>query len=524
VRVFQTIAGLQTYLREAGRGKTIGLVPTMGALHDGHGSLIKRAVAETDLVVLSIFVNPLQFGPQEDLARYPRTFDGDRQLAESLGVAVIFAPTVESLGIVTATNDKPQQTTVLPPAAMTEVLCGAYRPGHFQGVATIVTKLFTIICPDLAYFGEKDAQQLAIIRQLVKDLNLTVTIRGCSIVRSPSGLALSSRNQYLSDQQQQAAAILFRSLQAAVNTYQTGERRVGAILDTAQKLLATVPTVKLQYLELVDAVTLTPIADYLTDKTPALLAIAAYVGDTRLIDNVMLKTRSPIIAIDGPAGAGKSTVTRQVADRLGLTYLDTGAMYRAIAWLIWDQKIDPDDSAAIAEQTSQAQIELIPRPAPQLTGVKVNGQDVSDAIRTPEVTQLVSAIAAQAAVREKLLHLQRAYGEQGGVVAEGRDIGTKVFPDAELKIFLTASVAERARRRFKDFQAQGKTDIDLKTLEADIAHRDHLDSTRAIAPLTKAANAVEIVTDGLSIDQVIGKIIDLYQNLAEEKIDLTFCN
>jgi pantoate ligase/cytidylate kinase len=485
----------------------------MGALHGGHGSLIKRAVAETDLVVLSIFVNPLQFGPQEDLARYPRPFDGDRQLAKSLGVAVIFAPTVASLGISTDPNGNSHQTTVLPPPEMTEVLCGAHRPGHFQGVATIVTKLFTIICPDVAYFGEKDAQQLAIIRRLVQDLNLTVTIRGCPTVRSPSGLALSSRNQYLSETEKQDAAVIFRSLQRAVTVYHQGERRVREVLNVVKQTLGTVPTVKLQYLELVDAATLTPIADTIPDHRPVLLAIAAHVGQTRLIDNVMLKTRSPIIAIDGPAGAGKSTVTRQVADRLGLTYLDTGAMYRAIAWLIWEQNIDPQDQAAVAEQTSQAEIELIPRPAPQLTGVKVNGQEVSDAIRTPEVTSLVSAIAAQAAVREKLLHLQRAYGERGGVVAEGRDIGTHVFPDAELKIFLTASVAERARRRFNDFQSQGKTNIDLKTLEADIAHRDHLDSTRAIAPLTKAADAIEMITDGLSIDQVIGNIIALYQNL-----------
>ncbi|MEB3229290.1 MAG: bifunctional pantoate--beta-alanine ligase/(d)CMP kinase, partial [Synechocystis sp.] len=502
VRVFQTIAGLQTYLRETGRGKTIGLVPTMGALHAGHGSLIKRAVAETDLVVLSIFVNPLQFGPQEDFSCYPRSFDGDRQLAASLGVAVIFAPTIASLGMAADPEGNSHQTTVLPPASMTDVLCGVYRPGHFQGVATIVTKLFTLICPDVAYFGEKDAQQLAIIRRLVKDLNLTVTIRGCPIVREASGLALSSRNQYLSEAEKQAATVLFRSLQGALAVYTQGERQVTVIFDAAKQILATVPTVKLQYLEMVNAVTLTPITNVLTDKTPALLAIAAYVGDTRLIDNVMLKTRSPIISIDGPAGAGKSTVTRQVADRLGLTYLDTGAMYRAIAWLIWDQNIDLKDQATIAEYASQAEIELIPRPAPQLTGVKVNGQDVSDAIRTPEVTQRVSAIAAQAAVREKLLHLQQAYGEQGGVVAEGRDIGTHVFPDAELKIFLTASVAERARRRFKDFQAQGKTDIDLNTLEAEIAERDHLDSTRAIAPLRKASDAIEVITDGLTIEQV----------------------
>lgn len=507
MRVFQTIAGLQTYLRQVGRGKTIGLVPTMGALHPGHASLIRRAVAETDVVVLSIFVNPLQFGPQEDFAQYPRTFEGDRQLAESLGVTVIFAPTVETLAL------QADQTQVTPPEGMTQGLCGAYRPGHFAGVATIVTKLFTIVCPDVAYFGEKDAQQLAIIRRLVRDLNLTVEIRGCPIVREPSGLALSSRNQYLTEAQKQDATVLFRGLQAALAVYQAGERQVALIRQAALAIMATVPTVKLQYLELVDAHTLAPLLENLPENTPALLAIAAYVGETRLIDNVMLKTRQPIIAIDGPAGAGKSTVTRQVADRLGLTYLDTGAMYRAIAWLTWSQNIAIEDEAAIAEATSQAQIELISRPAPQLTGVKVNGEDVSDAIRTPEVTRLVSAIAAQAAVRAKLLHLQRGYGEQGGVVAEGRDIGTHVFPNADLKIFLTASVAERARRRFKDFQAQGQTPIDLATLEAEIAERDHLDSTRAIAPLKKAADAVEVITDGLSIDAVIQQIIDLYQNL-----------
>ncbi|MEY2984006.1 MAG: Pantoate--beta-alanine ligase / Cytidylate kinase, partial [Cyanobacteriota bacterium] len=441
------------------------------------------------------------------------TWERDCQFAESLGVTVIFAPTLQTLGLAVVGNDQSRSTTVMPPVSMTNVLCGVYRPGHFQGVATIVTKLFTIVCPDVAYFGEKDAQQVAIIRRLVSDLHLTVAIRCCPIVREPSGLALSSRNQYLSESQQQEAGVLFQSLQRAVAVYQQGERHAETLINTAKNILATVPTVKLQYLELVEAVTLTPITADLPDHTPALLAIAAYVGDTRLIDNVMLNMRQPIIAIDGPAGAGKSTVTRQVADRLGLTYLDTGAMYRAIAWLTWEQNIDPHDHAAVAEQTSQAEIELISRPAPQLTGVKVNGLDVSEAIRTPAVTQRVATIAAQGAVRQTLLNLQRAYGKQGGIVAEGRDIGTHVFPDADLKIFLTASVAERARRRWQDFQAQGKTDITLNALEAEIAQRDHLDSTRAIAPLKRAADAIEVVTDGLTIDQVIEKIITLYRSV-----------
>ncbi len=509
VKVFRTVAGLQTYLLQEGRGKTVGLVPTMGAFHRGHGSLMERAVAETDLVVLSIFVNPLQFGPQEDLDQYPRNFDGDRQWAESLGVGVIFAPQPGDLGIGTING----QTTVLPPPAMVEVLCGAYRPGHFQGVATIVTKLFTIVCPDVAYFGEKDAQQLAIIRRLVRDLNLTVTIRGCPTVREESGLALSSRNQYLTVEQQEQAGVLYRSLQAAQEKYRLGDRQKLSLIATARAMLATEPAVKLQYLELVEANTLQPIAEEIPPQTTLLMAIAAHVGQTRLIDNLMLNARLPIIAIDGPAGAGKSTVTRQVADGLGLTYLDTGAMYRAIAWLILDQQVNPTDEAAVAELTSSANIELIPRPAPALTGVKVNGQDVSNDIRTPAVTQLVSAIAAQAAVRQKLLTLQQSYGVQGGVVAEGRDIGTKVFPDAELKIFLTASVQERARRRFKDFQAQGNNGVNLAQLEADIAQRDHLDSTRAIAPLQKAVDAIEIITDDLAIAEVVAKIISLYKKI-----------
>lgn len=509
VQVFRTIAGLQTYLRQAGRGKTVGLVPTMGSLHAGHGSLLKRAVAEMDLVVLSIFVNPLQFGPGEDLEKYPRDFDGDRQWAESLGVAVIFAPTVTDLGI----DAKGDQTTVLPPPAMTEVLCGAHRPGHFQGVATIVTKLFTIVCPDVAYFGAKDAQQLAIIRRLVQDLNLTVTIRSCATVREESGLAMSSRNQYLSPIEKEQATVLYRSLQAAQQRYRQGDRQVSALLTATQDVLDAEPSVQVQYLQLVEADTLQPITGTLPDQNPVLMAIAAYVGSTRLIDNLVLNHRLPIIAIDGPAGAGKSTVTRQVADGLGLTYLDTGAMYRALAWLILDQGIAPEDEPAVAELTSGAEIELMPRPAPQLTGVKVNGQDVSDAIRTPAVTQLVSTIAAQGAVRAKLLKLQRKYGDQGGIVAEGRDIGTQVFPNAELKIFLTASVQERARRRLKDFEAQGNQAVDLAQLEADIAHRDHLDSTRAIAPLQKAVDAVEIITDNLTIAEVVETIIELYKKI-----------
>ncbi len=503
MRCFETIAGLQTYLTIEGQNKRIGFVPTMGALHQGHASLITKAVEETDLVVVSIFVNPLQFGPQEDLSRYPRSLDADCQMAETLGVAVVFAPTAQELGLVSQ-NVK---TLVVPPIALTETLCGQHRPGHFSGVATIVSQLFNIVRPGVAYFGEKDAQQLAIIRHLAQDLHFPLEIKSCPTVRDATGLALSSRNQYLSSQERQDVTAIYRGLQRANANFLAGERDGKRLLQAIANELASISSLKLQYLELVDPQNLQPLERI---ESVGLIALAAYVGSTRLIDNLLLRQRQPIIAIDGPAGAGKSTVTRQVADRLGLIYLDTGALYRAIAWLVLSSGVSAEDAAAVAELVSQAQIELIPRPMPQLTGVKVHGQDISNAVRTPEVTQLVSAIAAQKAVRDKLLEIQRRYGDEGGLVAEGRDIGTHVFPDAELKIFLTASVAERARRRYQDFLAQGKPDIDLAQLEKDIAQRDYLDSTRDLAPLKRAIDAIEVETDHLTIEAVIAKILALY--------------
>lgn len=244
-----------------------------------------------------------------------------------------------------------------------------------------------------------------------------------------------------------------------------------------------------------------------TIEEAGLLAIAAYVGSTRLIDNMILRVRQPIIAIDGPAGAGKSTVTRQVAKALNLTYLDTGAMYRAIAWLVLHSETPIEDESAIAELVSQATIEFIRSSDGKPPQVMINGENVTAAIRTPQVTAFVSQISAQAAVRAKLVSYQQEMGKLGGIVAEGRDIGTNVFPDAEVKIFLTASVEERARRRLLDFQAQGQDNIDIQQLEQDIQQRDDQDSHRTIAPLRQAIDAIELNTDGLSIQEVTDKII-----------------
>ena len=493
VLLLQSIAELRTYRQQV--NNSMGFVPTMGGLHVGHRSLIDRARRENDTVIVSIFVNPLQFGPNEDFGQYPRMLDRDRALCEDAGVDAIFAPSVEEMNAGNTT------TLVVPPPEMTSVLCGATRTGHFQGVATIVTKLLNLVRPDRAYFGRKDAQQLAIIRRFVADLNIPVDIVPCPIVREASGLAFSSRNQYLSAEDKENAAALSGSLQRAEEAFWQGERRSDRILEIVRTELADVPQLELEYVELVHPDTLTPLE---TIEERGLLALAARVGSTRLIDNVLL--RQPIVAIDGPAGVGKSTVARQVARQLGVVYLDTGAMYRAIAWLALDRGLAVDDEPVIAEAIEQCHLRLEPNTESGGCRVWMDDREITDEIRTPEVTAQVSAVAALGSVRRFLVRQQQEYGRARGLVAEGRDIGTHVFPQAEVKIFLTASVAERARRRHKDLVERGYS-ISLDELENSIAERDEKDSTRAIAPLQKAEDAVEICTDSLSVSEAIDAIL-----------------
>ena len=531
MRLFTTIAALRCYLnlqKSAASHLQIGLVPTMGALHSGHLSLIQRARQENAIVLVSIFVNPLQFGPTEDFQDYPRNFEQDRLLCEQAGVDAIFAPSatemfgnqgVDSLRDSFASRPETEKTAqkqieiqlssltqVVPPPAMTSVLCGKSRPGHFQGVAAIVTKLLSLVQPTKAYFGQKDAQQLAIIRKLACDFNLPVEIVGCPIAREESGLAMSSRNQYLTTEQKQQACVLYRALQQASKTFASGDRTSAAALAIARAEVAGEPEVKLEYAELVDPDTLTPLQ---VVETSGLLAVAARVGSTRLIDNIIFRNRRPIVAIDGPAGAGKSTVTRQSAKVLGLCYLDTGAMYRALTWLALKTNTPMSDECAIAELVSCSYLEY--NLDPGSLSLKINGEDVTEAIRSLEVTSRVSEMAAISVVREFLVDEQRRCGIEGGIVAEGRDIGTNVFPDAEVKIFLTASVQERARRRLLQLKETDRANISLAQLEEDIALRDSKDSTRKIAPLRKAADAVEIQTDNLTVDEVIDRIVGLYQ-------------
>jgi pantoate ligase / CMP/dCMP kinase len=261
----------------------IGFVPTMGALHLGHQSLIDRARQENTQVIVSIFVNPLQFGANEDLDRYPRQLELDQAMCEQAGVDVLFIPTATSMGLDLSMNDV--ITQVIPPPKMIGGLCGRSRVGHFQGVATIVTKLLNIVRPDRAYFGEKDAQQLAIIRRIVKDLNLSVEIVGCPTLRAESGLALSSRNQYLSAAGKSQAPVIYRSLQQAALLVANGERDVQSLLMAVTTELDTTPEFQLEYLELVESQTLQPIK--ILDR-PALIAIAGRIENTRLIDNMMI--------------------------------------------------------------------------------------------------------------------------------------------------------------------------------------------------------------------------------------------
>lgn len=261
-------------------GKRIGFVPTMGALHEGHLSLVRAARAATDVVVASIFVNPTQFGPNEDLAKYPRSFERDCQMLDREGVEFVFAPTVEEMYRAGA-------ATWVTVEEMSGKLDGRSRPGHFRGVTTVVSKLFHAVEPDQAFFGQKDVAQVAIIRRMVRDLNFAVEIVVCPIVREVDGLAMSSRNAYLDSEQRKQALVLHRSLKRVQQMADAGERDAGKLIAAGRDVLAQEPLVRLDYFEVVNPDTLEAVSDI---SAGALVAVAAYVGTTRLIDNVVLKS------------------------------------------------------------------------------------------------------------------------------------------------------------------------------------------------------------------------------------------
>jgi pantoate--beta-alanine ligase len=279
MKILQNINDMRAAVRAAcGENRRLGFVPTMGALHEGHLSLLRGAKSQTDVVAASIFVNPTQFGPNEDFAKYPRTFERDCALLKNEGVDLLFVPSTEEMypkGAVTWVTVE----------GLSDKLCGRSRPGHFRGVTTVVSKLFHIVEPDMAFFGQKDAVQLVLIRRMVSDLNMPVEIVGCPIVREEDGLAMSSRNAYLSAKERQSALALNHSLQEIKERFDAGERDSEKLISAGMKIFRREPSARLDYLEIVHPETLDPVPSV---TGAALVAAATFVGTTRLIDNIML--------------------------------------------------------------------------------------------------------------------------------------------------------------------------------------------------------------------------------------------
>jgi pantoate--beta-alanine ligase len=278
MQVLTTVAAMRAACRAVRqRGQTLGFVPTMGALHAGHLALIKTARAQCDVVAASIFVNPKQFGPNEDFAKYPRMFEQDCALLEAEGTELVFAPQAEEMY-------RPGASTMVEVESVSDRLDGVSRPGHFRGVATVVAKLFHIVAPDRAFFGQKDAAQVAVLRRMARDLNFDLELVVCPTVREADGLALSSRNRYLSPPERAQALVLSRAMNAMLAAYQAGERTAVRLLEIGREVMATEPQVRIDYLTVVDADTLLPLE---SASAGAMAAVAAHVGATRLIDNML---------------------------------------------------------------------------------------------------------------------------------------------------------------------------------------------------------------------------------------------
>jgi pantoate--beta-alanine ligase len=281
-QLFRSIAPLRQYLANVRRqGKRIGFVPTMGALHEGHLSLVRASKAETDCTVVSIYVNPTQFGPTEDFARYPRNLERDLELLAAEQVEAVFAP--DDLEMY-----PPGYNTWVEVKGISEPLEGQCRPGHFRGVATVVLKLFNIVQPDVAYFGAKDYQQSLVVRQLIRDLHLPIELKVLPTVREPDGLAMSSRNSYLNPDARQRACVLWKSLRLAQEMVDRGEKNPATIMEAMQQLILTVPGTAIDYVALVDPETLAPVTEL---SGPTLAAVAVRLEGTRLIDNLLLTPR-----------------------------------------------------------------------------------------------------------------------------------------------------------------------------------------------------------------------------------------
>ncbi|WP_269609018.1 bifunctional pantoate--beta-alanine ligase/(d)CMP kinase [Prochlorococcus marinus] len=507
-KIFQTNAELREWLSK--QNSAIIFIPTMGGLHPGHQYLIqkakKRKTKKIQIILVSIFINPLQFGKDEDYKKYPKNISQDAELAFNAGADAIWAPDYFEV----FPGGENSHFKIQVPQTLHDRLCGAERPGHFDGVATVIIRLIRIIRPEKLILGEKDWQQLIIIRKLFQELSIPIKIESYSTQRDQSGFAYSSRNSYLSDSERVNAQSLPKAIQIAKTEFEKDKiinlRKIASILKENN--------LKIEYLKVVDPFSLKETENI---NRLCLLAAAVKCGSTRLIDHTFLMQRKPIIAIDGPAGAGKSTVTKAFAKQLGFIYLDTGAMYRAVTWLIISNAINPSDQAEIKNNLKDSKLEFKNSSLGEQK-ILINNIDVTEKIRSPKVTSMVSEIAKQQYVRDLLTKQQQVIGEEGGLVAEGRDIGTAVFPNADIKIFLTATPKERAKRRSIDLEKRGYEYSSIEDLEKEIEERDKQDSEREIAPLKKAHDAVEICTDGMNIEEVLEELIYIFRSKIPEEV------
>ena len=487
----------------------INFIPTMGNLHYGHQKLISTAKSDnSNFNLISIFINPLQFDNKSDLENYPRTIDNDIKISFLNGADAIFIPSTEDIY---PPNNK-NITFLKASIELSSTLCGLKRIGHFDGVCTVVYRLLDLIKPKNLYLGEKDWQQLLILKNLVLTKKLNIAIKSIPTQRDLDGIPLSSRNEHLSKKERKLIQIFSNELLKAKDNFKQ-EKKIN-LKEILKKLSAE--KILVEYLEHLHPYTLQNLA---AEDNISILAGAIRCGETRLIDHVFLMKRSPIIAIDGPAGSGKSTVTKLIANKLKLLYLDTGSMYRALSWLLLKEKIDYKKEKKLNNILKDISI-VFKSNANSHQDVFINNYCVTEEIRSQEISSIVSEISKIKEVRKFLVEEQRKIGELGGLIAEGRDIGTTVFPDAELKIFLNASIDARAKRRKSDAKSKDSQKIELNKLKELIEKRDFEDSNRKISPLIKANDAIEIITDGYSINQVVDIIIDLYDDKIPKEIQI----
>ena len=481
----------------------INFVPTMGNLHKGHLELINQSNKDgSNETLVSIFINPLQFNDKRDFKNYPKTIEKDIRLAFSSGANAIFVPSEkEILNIRSLFHYKACKK-------LSSNLCGKSREGHFDGVCTIVLRMLKIINPQKMFLGEKDWQQVMILKNMVKKLNLKVEIKSINTQRDEDGVPFSSRNNLLTTSERKDLQYFSKELKKAKKNFLLNKViNLGEINNSFKK-----KNLKVEYLQHLSAFSLNESID---KENITILAGAILCGNTRLIDHVFLMKRKPIIAIDGPAGSGKSTVTKLIAKKLDFIYLDTGAMYRALSWFLINQKTSYENDYILEECLKKLNI-VFKTNLNSDQDIFINDICVTNKIRSQKISSIVSSIASIGKVREFLVKEQRKIGDKGGIVAEGRDIGTTVFPKAEIKIYLNASIDERAKRRKIELEIQGQ-DINFDKLKDQIKQRDLDDSTRNISPLVKAEDAIEISTDNYTADQIADKILKLfYEKLPKE--------